>query len=183
VSARAPRYPRRMTTAVIRLLPATAPLLDAAMAGPPALALALGCAVADGWDVFPEAIPAARAACDDSPQASAWWCYFFLTQGDDATSTLVGYGGFKGPPDAAGEVELGYSIAPGWRGRGLATAAARALVQAALRDPRVTAVVAHTLPEPGPSVRVLEKAGFGRDGEAQEDDVGVVWRFRLPRPR
>lgn len=45
----------------------------------------------------------------------------------------------------------------------------------------VQTVIAHTLAEPGPSVRVLEKAGFVRDGEVVDDDVGAAWRFRLDR--
>ena len=46
---------------------------------------------------------------------------------------------------------------------------------------RVTAVIAHTLPERNASNRVLAKAGFRFEGEAQEDDE-VVWRFSLTRP-
>ena len=39
-------------------------------------------------------------------------------------------------------------------------AAVRELLREALADPSVHAVIAHTLPEQGPSPRVLEKAGF-----------------------
>jgi RimJ/RimL family protein N-acetyltransferase len=51
----------------------------------------------------------------------------------------------------------------------------------AFGDPSVDAVIAHTLAEPNASVRVLEKAGFARDGEVSEDGERV-WRHRLPRP-
>ena len=44
----------------------------------------------------------------------------------------------------------------------------------AFADERVTTVIAHTLPERNASNRVLEKAGFRFEGEAQEDDE-VVW--------
>jgi len=33
------------------------------------------------------------------------------------------------------------------------------------------------MPGPNGSVRVLQKAGFHRDGENLDGDVGVVWRF------
>ena len=46
---------------------------------------------------------------------------------------------------------------------------------------RVTAVIAHTLPERNASNRVLEKAGFQFEAEAQEDGE-VVWRFSRTRP-
>ena len=91
---------------------------------------------------------------------------------------LVGWGGFKGPP-RDGTVELGYAVAPAREGRGLATAAVRAMLRDAFADPGVHAVIAHTLPEPGPSPRVLEKAGFTRTGEVTGDHGEPVWRFRI----
>jgi RimJ/RimL family protein N-acetyltransferase len=45
----------------------------------------------------------------------------------------------------------------------------------------VRSVIAHTRAEPGPSVRVLEKAGFVLDAEREDPDDGAVWRFRLKR--
>jgi RimJ/RimL family protein N-acetyltransferase len=94
--------------------------------------------------------------------------------------TLVGWGGFKGSPHD-GVIELGYAIAPSWEGRGLATAAVRELLREAFAAPEVQTVLAHTLAQPGPSVRVLQKAGFTHDGEVADDEVGMTWRFRLDR--
>ena len=42
-------------------------------------------------------------------------------------------------------------------------------------------VIAHTLAERNASNRVLEKAGFHHEGEAQEDGE-VVWRYAMARP-
>ena len=81
---------------------------------------------------------------------------------------LVGWGGFKGPPEQ-GVVELGYEIAESRRGRGLASAAARAMLEEAFADDRVASVIAHTLAERNASNRVLEKVGFQYDGEAHEE--------------
>ena len=72
---------------------------------------------------------------------------FFL---DPATGRLLGSGGFAAPP-AGRTVEIGYEIAPEFRGRGLGTAAARALVDRAVTTGAVDHVVAHTLPGPNPS--------------------------------
>lgn len=77
-------------------------------------------------------------------------------------------------------MELGYEIAEVRRGRGLATAATRAMLTEAFTDERVTAVIAHTLAGHNASNRVLEKAGFQYDGEAEEDGE-LVWRFSLAR--
>ena len=154
-------------------------LLDAAVGDHAALARILDCAVADGWTVFAAALQRTRDAVAADPDSARWGPRLFIL---DAPRTLVGWGGFKGPPDDAGAVEIGYEIAPAWEGRGVATAAAGALVREAWEAPAVRAVTAHTLPGPGASARVLEKLGFARDGENLDGDVGFVWRWRLDRP-
>ena len=156
-------------------------LLDAAIDDRAALERSLDCAVADGWFVFPASLQRSRDVLAVDPASARWGPRLFVV---DAPRTLVGWGGFKGPPDCNGAVEIGYAIAPAWEGRGVATAAAGALVAEAWATPEVRAVQAHTLPGPAgaSSVRVLEKLGFTRDGENLDGDVGVVWRFRLDRP-
>jgi RimJ/RimL family protein N-acetyltransferase len=168
---------RGKLTAVIRLVRAELDLMDAALAGDDALARALGHDVVPGWATFTEALQPTRDALAANPNGSAWGACFFVA-GDPPE--LVGWGGFKGPPKG-GVVELGYEIAEGRRGRGLATAATRAMLFEAFADERVTAVIAHTLAERNASNRVLEKAGFRYDGEARADGE-VVWRFSLARP-
>jgi RimJ/RimL family protein N-acetyltransferase len=161
---------------VIVVLRATPELLDAALASDEALTQALGCEVAPGWASFPEALAPARDALVSAPDGFAWGARLFLSEDP---RELVGWGGFKGPP-AAGLVELGYEVAEGRRGRGLATAATRAMVAEALADARVRAVIAHTLARRNASTRVLEKAGFEPAGQARENGR-AVWRFKLTR--
>ena len=168
-----------MVAPAVRLVTPDAGLLDAAVAGPDRLARALGCAVADGWDVFAGAVRRARDAAAADPAATAWGTRLFVVEAPPPT--VVGFGGFKGPP-RDGAVELGYAIAPGWEGRGVATAAVRELLVEAFAAPAVRAVLAHTRPEPGASARVLEKAGFVHEGEVPDEQIGTAWRFRLARP-
>jgi ribosomal-protein-alanine N-acetyltransferase len=155
---------------VIRLVRGELHLMDAALAGDDALAKALGHDVVAGWMTFTEALAPTRDALAADPARSAWGARFFVA-GDPPE--LVGWGGFKGAPKD-GVVEIGYEIAEARRERGLATAATRAMLAEAFADERVTAVIAHTLPERNASNRVLEKAGF--------EFEGVVWRFSLARP-
>jgi len=162
---------------VIRLVRANLDLLDAALAGDDSLARALGHDVVTSWATFREALQPIRDALAAGPSGSPWGTRFFVT---DDPPELVGWGGFKGPPKE-GVVELGYEIAAARRGRGLATAAVRAMVAEAFADQGVTVVMAHTLAERNASNRVLAKAGFEYDGQAQEDGE-VVWRFSLTRP-
>jgi [ribosomal protein S5]-alanine N-acetyltransferase len=162
---------------VIHLVRADLHLMDAALEGDEALGEALGHDVAAGWATFTEALQPTRDALAARPDGAAWGPRLFVT-GDPPE--LVGWGGFKGPPND-GVVELGYEIAESHRGRGLATAATRAMLAEAFSDDAVTAVIAHTLPQRNASNRVLEKVGFTFDREVQEDGE-VVWRFTLPRP-
>jgi GNAT superfamily N-acetyltransferase len=103
-----------------------------------------------------------------------WMTHLFVHEEDYA---LVGLGGFKGAP-VDGRVEIGYGIAPSYRGRGLATAAAAALVEIARRR-GVTTVVAHTLAETNPSTRVLCKLDFERKQEVRDVGAEVIWRWEL----
>lgn len=161
---------------MIRLLTADVNLLDAALAGDEELANALGCPVAPGWVSFTEALRRTRDALAADPGGATWGTRLFLHTAPDE---LVGWGGFKGPP-ADGVVEIGYEIAAGRQGRGLGSAAARALVAKAFADPAVETVRAHTLPESNPSNRLLESAGFVNRGETLEG-TDRVWRFDLRR--
>ncbi len=68
---------------------------------------------------------------------------------------------------------IGYSLTPGWRGRGYATRAARLVCEWAFEQVGVVRVIAGTAPENVASQRVLERAGFVREG---------YQRLRLPGP-
>jgi [ribosomal protein S5]-alanine N-acetyltransferase len=160
----------------VRLVPAELPLLEAALESDAALAAALGVEVAAGWNGFPEALRHVRDSVAANPASVEWGTRFFV-DGD----TLVGWGGFKGAPSPDGEIELGYEIAPGLRGRGLATAAVEEMLRVAWAEPEVRSVIAHTLAERNASVRVLEKMGFEHEAEIADPDDGPVWRWRLRR--
>jgi len=73
-------------------------------------------------------------------------------------------------------------VAPEYRGRGLGTAAARALVDRAVASGEVDHVRAHTLPGPNPSTGVLESLGFEHTADDEDPEVGVVWEWRWSRP-
>lgn len=102
--------------------------------------------------------------------AEGWWCWYFVREVDGARQ-LVGNGGFKGPPDEEGQVEIGYSILPEHRGQGLATAAVVALCEWAAGQGARSAVI-HTLPDLQASIAVARKAGF--DGPHKGQSPGAV---------
>ena len=106
------------------------------------------------------------------------WSGYFVV--DEDTREVVGSCAFKGPPTADGIVEIAYFTYPGFEGRGYATAMATKLIALASGSPAVRRVIAHTLPEPNASTRVLHKAGMTFAGEVIDPDDGRVWRWQSP---
>ena len=86
------------------------------------------------------------------------------------------------PPPADRTVEIGYEVAPEFRGQGFGAGAARALVDAAVASGEVDHVVAHTLPGPNPSTGVLESLGFSHVADEESPEVGVIWEWRWDPP-
>lgn len=85
-----------------------------------------------------------------------WLGWYAVRRGGE----LIGAGGYVGGPDEAGEVEIGFSVMPAWRGRGYATEMAQALVAKAFADRRVQKVIAHTARVNPASAKALAKCGF-----------------------
>ncbi|MGY1741908.1 MULTISPECIES: GNAT family N-acetyltransferase [unclassified Blastococcus] len=146
---------------------------EALLEGADAFTRRFGYRVAEGYLAFPEALPATVHALRDGMDPD-WFSHLVV---DPTTRTVVGLGGFTGPP-ADGAVEIGYSIAPAHRGRGHATEAARRWIDLATAR-GVTLVRAHTLAEENPSTAVLRRLGFRRTAELTDPEVGAVWRWEL----
>jgi RimJ/RimL family protein N-acetyltransferase len=157
----------------VELVPATVELLHTLHTDRTAFGTVMGSPVPEGWPEFPESIEFTIAKLREKPVEDAWWMHFFLAHG-----TLVGSGGFVGPP-ADGVVEFGYEIAPEFRGRGFGTAAAQAMVDKA-RAAGVAMVIAHTLAEENPSNALLRRLGFHFAAEMSDPEEGTVWRWELP---
>jgi RimJ/RimL family protein N-acetyltransferase len=119
------------------------------------------------------------AGLQDSSGPDPWRYGFFVV--DRKNRSVIGSAGFKGPPDAAGVVEIAYGIVPTSEGRGYATEAAGKLVEFAFASEDVRIVCAHTLPMPNASTRVLEKCGFRHTGSVVDPDDGPVWRWERRR--
>lgn len=75
-------------------------------------------------------------------------------------NVAVGSACFMGPPDRAGEVEIGYGINEGRRGRGYMAEALAGLCRWAFAQDGVAAVAAQTGMANPASGRVLEKCGM-----------------------
>ena len=160
-------------TTRLRLVPATPDIARAELEGSAAFAALLAADVPAGWPPplnDHDSMTFFLGLAESSPGWGAW--YFVL--GKD----LIGNGGFKGPPDADGVVEIGYSIIPEHHRRGFASEAMEALIRWAFSHGEVSRVVAHTFPNLAGSIGVLARLGFRPAGEGEE--AGTI-RFELVR--
>ena len=130
-------------------------------------------AESDRAQVSADWVARVRAATAPDP----WICGFSIFE--RASGAAVGSCAFKSPPDPDGVVEIAYGVDPSHQGRGYATEATQALVDYAFASGRVRRVIAHTLPEPNASTRVLAKCGFDFLGEVIDPDDGLVWRWKI----
>ena len=163
----------------VRLIPATVSLLNALTDDPARFEELIGSPAPDGWPEFPEAIGFTLTHLQNAPEADRSWSMQFFVDHD--RGRLVGSGGFVAPP-VERTVEIGYEVAPEFRGQRLGVAAARALVEHAVASGEVDHVIAHTLPGSNPSTGVLESLGFKHVDDQEDPDVGTVWEWRWTRP-
>jgi RimJ/RimL family protein N-acetyltransferase len=162
----------------VRLVPATVTLLTALDEDRTTFGELLGSPAPDGWPEFPEAVGSTLEHLRNAPEADHPWTMQFFV--DAATGRLVGSGGFATPP-ADRVLEIGYEVAPEFRGQGFGTAAARALVERAVDSGEVDRVVAHTLPGPNASTGVLVSLGFEHVADQEDPEVGTVWEWSWTR--
>jgi len=162
------------------LVAANAGLVRADLSGVETLGNMLDASVPENWppELYDrEAMELALRMLEDSTIPG--WSFWYLLLRGDVKARVVGICGFKGRPDAAGSVEIGYSIISQFRNQGLATEAVDRLVRWAFSHQTVQEVSAETLPYLQSSIRVMKKNGFEFTGPGSER--GVV-RYAVQRP-
>jgi len=108
--------------------------------------------------------------------ASAEWVV--RAAADAETGQVVGHGGFHGPPDDEGTVEVAYSVDPLFRRRGYAKAILTALLERAAAEPGVRAVRASIRPDNAGSLATIKGFGFRKVGEQWDPEDGLEWVFK-----
>jgi RimJ/RimL family protein N-acetyltransferase len=174
----------KIRTERLELFAASIDHLAAELESPSRLAALLNALVPEGWppgEYDRPAIEFFRARLSENPEAIGWYVWYAVERaGEGRPATLLGAGGYFGPPDADGAVEVGYSILPGFQGRGFATEFVRALVARAFSTAGVARVIAHTFPGNAGSVKVLERSGFVLVGPGREPGT---MQYARSRPR
>lgn len=113
----------------------------------------------------------------EDPSTAPWLVRVVI---DVATGDIVGHAGFHGPPDERGMVEVGYTIDPGYRRRGFATAALGALIDFAAADPAARVVRASISPDNSASLNTIAAYGFAYAGEQEGEIDGLEFIFERP---
>ena len=119
----------------------------------------------------------AQAKLESEPASHGWLFWVFMVRGADGQpDEACGSGGFKGPPDDNGTVEIGYSILSEFRSKGIASEASQALIDWAVQTGGIKRVIGHTLPDLAASRRVMEKVGMKEEAcfFNEEDQLEVV---------
>jgi len=180
--SRRPRHPLRvLESRRLTLVAATQELVEADLEGRDSLGDALGAIVPDAWPPSLYERMAMRHSLEQlrDPAEHGWSLWYLVTR-QDAEPEVIGICGFKGKPDVAGSVEIGYSLLEARQRQGYASEAVARLVVWAFSHQNVLEVTAETLPYLKQSIRVLEKNGFSFAGPGSEH--GVV-RYVIKKSR
>jgi RimJ/RimL family protein N-acetyltransferase len=169
----------------LTLIAATLAHVRTELESPEQLAALLGAVVSTEWptgEYDRDAMEFFGARLEEGGEEVVGWYGWYAVRLPDVEGppTLVGAGGYFGPPDAEGTVEIGYSVLPEWQRRGYASEIVRVLVEHAFAFARVERVIAHTTEANPASIAVLLRCGFDAAGAGRES--GTV-RFERSRPR
>ncbi len=163
----------------LELVCCTMPIIEAILEGDEAISSYLSVTPAQNWTEF--GAPAFEYTANllkSQPEATKWLCYLPVVL---PKRILIGSGGYKGPVDDEGVIEIGYEIAEGYRNNGMATEMVRGLINHAFNLPEIKIVQAHTLANNNPSCSVLKKCGFQFIDELIDPEDGCIWLWQLKR--
>lgn len=151
---------------------------------PGKLADLLGAEVSTAWptgEYDRDAMEFFRARFEEGGEAAEGWYGWYALREADAEShrALVGAGGYFGPADPEGTIEIGYSVLPAWQRRGYASEIVRLLAAHAFTFVSTRRVIAHTTAANPVSIAVLRRCGFEPAGAGREP--GLL-RFEKSRP-
>lgn len=171
----------QLLSARLKLVPADTVLLEALLSKHPQFGALLGAEIPEEWSTF--GLAPFQYTFDflvKDPSRLQWPAYFIIHRSDNM---LIGSCGYKNNPDETGITEIGYEIKAEYRNQGLATETARLLIDRAWRSPVVQAVLAHTLAEINPSVKVLQKCGMEFVDTVFDEEDGEIWQWKIERPK
>jgi ribosomal-protein-alanine N-acetyltransferase len=115
------------------------------------------------------------------PACEPWLVRVIVARRDDGEEVIAGHAGFHGQPDGRGMVEIGYSVEPEYRRRGLARAAVAELLAFAAEH-GAAIIRASVSPDNAPSLNLIASYGFVQVGEQWDERDGRELVFERPAP-
>jgi [ribosomal protein S5]-alanine N-acetyltransferase len=172
-----------ITTARLELIATTLTHLRCELERPGGLSALLGVEVPQSWPPGQYDRDAMEFFKDQLEKggvgAAGWYGWYALRRaGNEGPGILIGCGGYFGPPDEDGVVEVGFSVIPELRQRGYATEIVSALVAHAFSFPGVQRIHAHAAANNAASIRVLVRNGF-----RNTDSLGEASLLKFHRAR
>lgn len=180
---RAASDPIEVRTPRLRLVALDAELARLQVEDRPVFFKRLGAQVEAAWPPVPgqeDTLVELSKTLSAHPEQAGWRGWVFMMDwAPGEPDRAVGTGGFFGPPDETGEIEIAYAMCPSFREQGLATEAVGGLLDWAFTDPRVRTVRAVTQAHLYASRRVLEKSGFSETESVGDGEDAI--RYDLAR--
>lgn len=170
---------KRIYTERLVLIPFTLQAARALQAGDKGPVRELGLQATTYWpdqeaiDTFPNIIRKLELV----PEPTGFESWMIVLKTD---RTVIGDAGFKGQPNAKGEVDIGYSIIAQEHRKGYGMEATRALADWAFRQQGVKHITAKCLLDNEASARILVKLGMQ---EVVRDDEMIYWSIANPHQR
>lgn len=158
------------------LIPFTLEVTNTLQSGDTSILLRLGLQLTPYWpdqeaiDTFPKIITNLNLV----QEPTGFESYMVVHR---ESMTVIGDAGFKGLPNAEGEVDIGYAIIAQAQNRGYAQETAKSLINWAFQQPAVKAVTARCLLDNAPSARVLVKLGMQQVSTTEEF---IRWKLLNP---
>jgi RimJ/RimL family protein N-acetyltransferase len=167
----------------LRLRTLSADFLRASLAGDRHGAESLlGAMLPEDWPDERDLLSLRQRQVEEDPARAPW-----LTRAMELRSArrVIGVVGFHGPPGGAwldelapGGVELGYTVYPAWRRRGLAREASEALMDWAVRAAGVRTFALSMSPDNRASVGLARVLGFEKAGSWSHPARGIEHVYR-----
>jgi RimJ/RimL family protein N-acetyltransferase len=117
------------------------------------------------------------AQLEDDPGAHRWIVRAAVAEPE---GVVIGHGGYHGPPDENGMVEVGYTVDAQYRRQGYAKAILTALIERAAAEPGVATVRASISPTNAASLATIAGFGFLEAGEQWDEEDGLELLFERP---
>jgi RimJ/RimL family protein N-acetyltransferase len=163
---------------MLAIEPCTIQHLEALLVSPDTFRQSFGLELADDYDLAPRELQQSLFRLKHRSMLPRWGHHLVVLDGE---RLVVGMGGYAGNPDDDGIVEVGCSIAPSYRGRGLGTKAVQTLVARALGSGDVRCVRVRSRSNPAAPGGALRALGLEPVAEERDADGMPLWRWELRR--